>query len=132
MSTIHFSSGSSWGNVSLENQRTLLNLVSFVLKTSLGGDCEEVEDFIIWQWNGDIAARLGFRKVLIQPHIENFIQTIFLLGDPQGENLCASHQTFPGILTAKVAELTISAGDKEALRYLQTFYVFISYQLFNN
>jgi hypothetical protein len=128
MSTIHFSSGSSWGNVSLENQRTLLNLVSFVLKTSLGGDYEEVEDFIIWQGNGYIAARLGFRKVLIQPHIENFIQTIFLLG----ENLCASHQTFPGILTAKVAELTISAGDKEALRYLQTFYAFISYQLFNN
>ena len=128
MSTIHLGIGSSWGYVPLEYQRTLLNFVSFVIKTSLGGDNEEVEDFIIWQWNGDIAARLGFREVLIQPHIENLIQGIFLLG----ENLYASHHAFPGILAAKVADLTISAWDKEALRYLQTFYAFISYQLFNN
>ena len=88
------------------------------MKTSFGGDYEEVEDFIIRHGNGDIAARLWFREVLIQPHIENLIQGIFLLG----ENLCAIHHyPFPGILTAKVVDKAFSAGEKEALRYLQTF-----------
>jgi hypothetical protein len=71
------------------------------MKTSLGCDYEEVEDFIIRHGNGDIAARLGFCEVLIQPNIENLIQGIFLLG----ENLLASHHhPFPGILTAKVVD----------------------------
>ena len=66
------------------------------MKTSLGGHYEEVEHFIIWLGNGDIAAWLGFRKVPIQPPIENLIQGIFLLG----ENLGASHHPFLRILAA--------------------------------
>ena len=70
------------------------------MKTSLGGDYEEVENFIIWQGNGDIAAWLGFCEVPIQPSIENLIQDIYLLG----ENLGASHNPFLRILTAKVVD----------------------------
>ena len=92
------------------------------MKTSLGGDYEKVEDFIIWHWNGDIAAGLGFREVLIQPNIENLIQGIFLLGENHNhyilqlilcfKNLCASHyHPFSRILAAKVVDLTISAGE---------------------